>query len=72
LQYYTKRRTPKITEQSIVIIAKFRLGNLKFWIMSKEKELKEKSTKKEPKMTLKEKRNAKAAKREMKSHEISK
>ncbi|HNW49042.1 MAG: hypothetical protein PHT23_05510 [Bacteroidales bacterium] len=40
--------------------------------MSKEKELKEKSTKKEPKMTLKEKRNAKAAKREMKSHEISK
>ncbi|MBP1671584.1 MAG: hypothetical protein H6Q22_1156 [Bacteroidetes bacterium] len=40
--------------------------------MSKEKELKEKSTKKEPKMTLKEKRHAKEAKREMKSHEISK
>ncbi len=35
--------------------------------MSKEKELKEKSTKKEPKMTLKEKRSAKAAKREEKN-----
>lgn len=37
-------------------------------VMSKEKEIKEKSTKKEPKMTLKEKRAAKMAKREEKSH----
>lgn len=37
--------------------------------MSKEKEPKEKSTKKEAKMSLKEKRAVKAAKREEKSHE---
>lgn len=37
--------------------------------MTKEKEPKEKSAKKAPKMTLKEKRVAKAVKREGKSHE---
>ena len=44
------------------------LRQLNCMVMSKEKEPKEKTTKKEPKMTLKEKRAAKMAKREEKSH----
>jgi hypothetical protein len=47
-----------------VVFVHYFIIDLKLIIMSKEKEPKEKSSKKEPLMNLKEKRAAKAAKRD--------